>query len=156
MNQEFTLPLPEGGNAQAVLLVLEFVLFVVLDFVSDNFDICHASAIVLAETEILNSSETGGLVLEAWNVLLLDILNGVLMKQVLLEDNVALVILALSAADQSLDEGSDFLCLLESGRDALMQHEIGNEISQHGLSVLGVTAELTDVLLVPHFIIINN
>ena len=156
MNQEFTLPLPEGGDAQAVLLVLKLVLFIVLDFVPDNFNVRHACAIVLSETKIFNSSETGWLVLEAWNVLLFDILNGVLMKQVLLENDVALVILALSAADQLLDEGSNFLSLLESGRDALMQHKVGYEISQHGLSVLGVTAELTDVLLVPHFIIINN
>ena len=88
--------------------------------------------------------------------MLLDILNGYLTEEVLLQDNITLVVLALCAANQLLNEGAYFLGSLESSGDALMNHQVCHEVPQHCLSVFWVAPELTDVLLVPHFIIINN
>ena len=76
LNQDLALPLPEGGDAEAFLFILELVLFVVFDRISDDFNIGHASTIVLAKTKVLNSSETCWLIFETRYHKFFDILNG--------------------------------------------------------------------------------
>jgi hypothetical protein len=148
--------LPERWDAQAFLFILKLVLFVGFDLISDDFNVGHVSAIVLAKTKVLNSSETSWLIFETRYHYVFYILNGILAEEVLLENNISLVVFALCTADESLNKGAHLLCPLQGGGDTLMLHQVGNEISEHRLSVLGVAAELSDFTLVPHFIIINN
>ena len=156
LDQELTLPLPEGGNAKALFFVLHFVFFVVFYLVTDKFDIGDACSIVFTQTEILNSSKTSRLIFKAWNVLLFDILNCSLIEEVLFEYNISLIIFCLSASDKFFNKWTHFLGLLKSSRNSLMQHQVSDQVSHHCLSVFRVAPELTDVLLMSHFIIINN
>ena len=156
MNQDLALPLPERGDTEALLFILELVLFVGFDLVSDDFDVSHVSAIILAKTKILNSSETSRLIFETRYHYVFDILNGVLTEEVLLEDNISLIVFTLGTADEPLDKGAHLFCPLQRRGDTLMPHQIRHEISEHRLSVLGIAAELSNITLVSHFIIINN
>ena len=88
--------------------------------------------------------------------MLLNILNCLVGEECLFEDDIALVVFSLGSADEFLDERTDLLGPLDGGRDPLMSHQVRYQIPQHRLPVLWVAPELTDVLLVPHFIIINN
>ncbi len=81
-------------------------------------------------------------------------MNSLVGEEYLLEEYIALIVVAFSTADHALDQWPYLLRLLGSRCDALMRHQVSCQVPKHGLAVLGSTVELTYLTLVPHFLIL--
>lgn len=151
LSDDLVFPRPEGLQAVALNSLLQLILLVLLNGIANHFDVGSSGSVLAAETEVLNSCETGIEVLIPGYKHLLDVLNCLGCEEVLLEDYIALVAALLGASDELLDEGSHLLGLFEGRGDPLVGEEVGSEVAEHCLAMVGVTAELANVLLVSHY-----